>query len=218
MANGSSYNILQRIDCRSKGVDSRDPAPTRAMPRASILSVLPRSGHVSVPSSRRVHRLSFYPSFCIGLHGGGNRPFAASVGGYPRSDFFVRCPAQKEMQSLHVLLPYGDKAHSWPSRAARRELRRACEQRQMPMPTPTSMLALVENCIGSWLTERKCRGSGRSAGAGAALGSPACRDNCTRDALGRKPRWSRATDHRGRPRAIIYNFRRMRPPRLELTQ
>jgi hypothetical protein len=83
---------------------------------------------------------------------------------------------------------------------------------------PTSRLAFVENCIGSWLTERKCRGNGTSAGGGAALGSPACCDNRARDALGRKPRCSRATDHRGPPRAIIYNFRRMRPPRLELTQ
>ena len=62
---------------------------------------------------------------------------------------------------------------------------------------PTSRLAFVENCIGSWLTERKCHGNGRSAGGGAALGSPACCDNRARDALGRKPRCSRATDRRG---------------------
>jgi hypothetical protein len=147
-------------------------------------------------------------SFCIRLHAGGSRP---------RSDFFVRCPAQKEYKATASFSPAEIKHMiGLPERLVGSFSVLAGNRNADAMPT--SRLAFVENCIGSWLTERKCRGNGRSAGGGAALGSPACCDNRARDALGRKPRCSRATDHRGPPRAIIYNFRRMRPPRLELTQ
>jgi len=204
MANGSSYNILQRIDCRSKGVDSRE-APMRAMPRASILSVLRQSGEH--PETRFVRRLSFIQL----LHQVTRRRKP------PRSDFFVRCPAQKEYKASASFSPAEIKHMiGLPERLVGSFFVLVGNRNADAMPT--SRLAFVENCIGSWLTERKWRGNGRSAGGGAALGSPACCDNCTRDALGRKPRCSRATDRRGPPRAIIYNFRRIRPPRLELTQ
>jgi hypothetical protein len=160
------------------------------------------------PEARFVRRLSFIQL----LHQVARRRKP------PQIRFFRSLPGTKGIQSFRILLPCGDKAHDWPSPATRGKLLRPCGQPAMPMPMPTSRLAFVENCIGSWLTERKWRGNGRSAGGGAALGSPACCDNRARDALGRKPRCSRATDHRGPPRAIIYNFRRMRPPRLELTQ
>src|SRR5437868_1517273 len=101
MANGSSYNILQRIDCRSKG----GTAETRRLcerPRASILSVLRQSGEHT--ETRFVRRLSFIQL----LHQVTRRrkpPIAASVGGYPRSDFFVRCPAQKEYKASPSFSP-----------------------------------------------------------------------------------------------------------------
>lgn len=204
MANGSSYNILQRIDCRSKG----GTAETRRLcerPRASILSVLRQSGEHT--ETRFVRRLSFIQL----LHQVTRRRKP------PRSDFFVRCPAQKEYKASASFSP-AERKHmiGLPQRLAGSFSVIAGNRNADAMST--SRLAFVENCIGSWLTERKCRGNGRSAGGGAALGSPACCDNRARDALGRKPRCSRATDRRGPPRAIIYNFRRMRPPRLELTQ
>ena len=183
-------------------------------PRASILSVLRQSGEHT--ETRFVRRLSFIQL----LHQVTRRrkpPIAASVGGYPRSDFFVRCPAQKEYKASASFSP-AERKHmiGLPQRLAGSFSVIAGNRNADAMST--SRLAFVENCIGSWLTERKCRGNGRSAGGGAALGSPACCDNRARDALGRKPRCSRATDRRGPPRAIIYNFRRMRPPQLELTQ
>jgi len=183
MANGSSYNILQRIDCRSKGVDSRE-APMRAMPRASILSVLRQSGEH--PETRFVRRLSFIQL----LHQVTRRRKP------PRSDFFVRCPAQKEYKVSASFSPAEIKHMiGLPQRPVGSFSVLAGNRNADAMPT--SRLAFVENCIGSWLTERKCHGNGRSAGGGAALGSPACCDNRARDALGRKPRCSRATDRRG---------------------
>ena len=184
MANGSSYNILQRIDCRSKGVDSRE-APMRAMPRASILSVLRQSGEH--PETRFVRRLSFIQL----LHQVARRRKP------PQIRFFRSLPGTKGIQSYRVLLPCGDKAHDWPSPAARGKLLRPCGQPQCRCPCRHRCLPLLRICIGSWLTEHKCRGNGRSAGGGAALGSPACCDNRARDALGRKPLCSRATDRRG---------------------
>jgi hypothetical protein len=114
----------------------------------------------------------------------------------PRSDFFVRCPAQKEYKASASFSPAEIKHMiGLPQRPVGSFSVLAGNRNADAMPT--SMLAFVENCIGSWLTERKCHGNGRSAGGGAALGSPACCDNRARDALGRKPLCSRATDRRG---------------------
>ena len=96
-------------------------------------------------------------SFCIRLHAGGSRP---------RSDFFVRCPAQKEYKATASFSPAEIKHMiGLPERLVGSFSVIAGNRNADAMPT--SRLAFVENCIGSWLTERKCRGNGRSAGGGA---------------------------------------------------
>jgi hypothetical protein len=65
----------------------------RAMPRASILSVLRQSGEH--PETRFVRRLSFIQL----LHQVTRRRKP------PRSDFFVRCPAQKEYKASASFSP-----------------------------------------------------------------------------------------------------------------
>jgi hypothetical protein len=132
-------------------------------PRASILSVLRQSGEHT--ETRFARRLSFIQL----LHQVTRRRKP------PQIRFFRSLPGPKGIQASASFSPAEIKRMiGLPQRPVG-----SCHCGQPQCRCPCPRLAFVENCIGSWLTERKCRGNGRSAGGGAALGSPACCDNRT---------------------------------------